>query len=189
MLLKFITAVLLTLFSSLAYAHTSEAGGFVSGFLHPIYGFDHLVAMVAVGILGAILGGRAVWQLPVYFPLAMAIGGVIGIKGIGLPYTEIFIALSAVVLGVLIITYRKINLILASIIVGFFALFHGHAHGTELPTAVSPVTYSIGFVLGTGLLHLAGILISFIEHKSFGKNVLKICGGFVALTGVYFLFA
>lgn len=170
-------------------AHTSDAGGFVSGFLHPIYGFDHLVAMVAVGILGAILGGAAVWQLPVYFPLAMAIGGVFGIKGIDVPFTEALIALSAVVLGGLIIYYKKINIIIAACIVGFFAFFHGHAHGVELPKSVSPVTYSIGFVIGTGFLHLCGILISLIGHKSYGKATLRACGGAVVMTGLYFLVA
>ena len=148
---------LLVLFSLIAvnlpeisFAHTSDASGFLSGFLHPIIGIDHLAAMVAVGILGAIIGGKAVWMLPVYFPLVMSIGGVLGIKGLQLPLVEVFIAISVIVLGFLIAFYHRLNIVLASIIVSFFALFHGYAHGIELPEATSPIQYCVGFVFGTG---------------------------------------
>lgn len=170
-----------------SFAHSAESTGFVSGFLHPILGLDHLVAMVAVGILGALIGGRAVWLLPVCFPLVMALGGVLGIKGVPLPYAETLIAASAVAFGILIVIFRKISVVPAALIVAFFAIFHGHAHGVELPEAMSPVEYCVGFIVGTGLLHTAGILISLLEKKSHGPAILRGIGAVIGATGCYFL--
>lgn len=172
----------------ICFAHTSDASGFLSGFLHPIIGIDHLAAMVAVGILGAIIGGKAVWMLPVYFPLVMSIGGVLGIKGLQLPFVEMFIAISVIVLGFLIAFYHRLNIVLASIIVSFFALFHGYAHGVELPEATSPIQYCVGFVFGTGMLHLFGIFLSFIKSSVSGQKSLRAIGGAICLLGFYFLF-
>src|SRR5215468_6586479 len=133
-----------------AFAHTgSGSGGFAGGFLHPMFGPDHLVAMVAVGLWGAFLGPPAIWLLPIVFPMVMAGGGVMGILGLALPGVETGIALSAIVLGLMVA--------LAAALVGAFAVFHGHAHGAELPPGADAVAYSVGFVVATGLLHLAGI--------------------------------
>jgi urease accessory protein len=175
-------------FPEISFAHTSDASGFLSGFLHPILGFDHLAAMVAVGILGAIIGGKAVWLLPIYFPLVMSIGGVLGIKGLELPYAEYLIAISVVVLGCLIAFFQRINFVAASGIVAFFALFHGYAHGVELPEATSPVQYCVGFVFGTGMLHLCGIALSFIRSSVQGQKAIRAVGMIICLIGFYFLF-
>src|SRR6186713_604314 len=126
-----------------AFAHSGEgvAGGFAAGFLHPLSGLDHLLAMVAVGIWGAFLGRPLVWVLPVAFPLVMVVGGVLGIAGVPLPHVEVGIAASVIVLGLAIATAWRAPVGLAVAIVAIFAIFHGHAHGTELPSAASPEAY------------------------------------------------
>src|SRR6266545_3323120 len=118
-----------------AFAHTGvgSAGGFTGGFAHPIFGPDHVVAMVAVGLWGAFLGPPAIWLLPIVFPLVMAFGGVLGILGVPLPGVETAIAMSAVVLGLMVALAARPPLWVAAVLVGGFAIFHGHAHGTELP--------------------------------------------------------
>ncbi len=176
-------------FASTASAHetTGIAGGFSSGFVHPILGWDHVAAMVAVGLWGAVLGGTAVWLLPVVFPLVMAFGGALGVLGVPLPSVEIGIALSALVLGCMVLFSARPPLWLAAVIVGVFAIFHGHAHGTELPDAVNPLAYSVGFVLSTGLLHLCGILISLLSRWPAGKTVVRAGGAIIALAGALFL--
>jgi urease accessory protein len=180
---------LLLVLSTPALAHTGEglSGGFIAGFLHPIAGLDHVTAMVAVGILGAFLGRPAIWVLPVVFPLVMAFGGVIGIMGIPVPYIETGIALSSVVLGIFIVLALKMPLWFAAIIVGAFAIFHGYAHGTELPNAANPLAYSVGFVISTGLLHIAGIGIGELIRWPAGVIVARAIGGIIALAGVGFL--
>jgi urease accessory protein len=141
-------ALLLATASTPASAHTgSMSGGFVGGFAHPLFGLDHVVAMVAVGLWGAFLGAPAIWLLPIVFPLVMAMGGVIGILGVPLPGVEIGIAISAIVLGLMVALAAKPPLPIAAAIVGMFAIFHGHAHGAELPPGVDAVAYSIGFVV------------------------------------------
>ena len=180
---------LLLVISTPALAHTGEgiSGGFMSGFMHPIAGLDHVSAMVAVGILGAFLGRPAIWVLPVVFPLVMAFGGVIGIMGIPLPYIETGIALSSVVLGLFIVLALKMPLWFAAIIVGAFAIFHGYAHGAELPTAANPLAYSVGFVVSTGLLHIAGIGIGELIRWPAGVFIARAIGGVIALAGIGFL--
>lgn len=172
-----------------ALAHTGEgvAGGFVAGFLHPINGWDHVIAMVAVGLWGAFLGRPAVWVLPVVFPLVMAFGGALGVVGVPLPAVEVGIAASAIVLGAMVAFAARPPLWVAAVIVGAFAVFHGHAHGTELPSAASPVAYSLGFVIATGLLHAAGIAISLVTHWPPGRHVVRACGGVIAALGLMFL--
>src|SRR5262245_31258117 len=125
-------------------AHTGEdlAGGFLGGFTHPLFGPDHVVAMVAVGLWGAFLGSPAIWVLPIVFPLVMAIGGVLGILGVPLPGVEIGIAVSAVVLGLMVALAARPPIAIAAIIVGAFAIFHGHAHGAELPPGADAMAYS-----------------------------------------------
>jgi urease accessory protein len=180
---------LLLLAAGAAQAHEGEglAGGFATGFMHPLLGPDHLVAMVAVGLWGAFLGAPALWLLPVVFPLVMAAGGVLGVLGVPLPAVEVGIALSAVALGAAVALALRPPLIVAALLVGVFAIFHGHAHGTELPQAANAVAYSLGFVIATGLLHLAGIAFGMLTHKPVGRTAVRALGGGIALLGVFFL--
>lgn len=181
--------ILLTL-STAASAHTGEGinSGFESGFWHPILGWDHVVAMVAVGLWGAFLGQPAIWILPLVFPLVMAVGGALGIIGVPLPAVETGIALSGVVLGLLIAFAVRAPLWIAAVIVGLFAIFHGHAHGGELPEAFSAYGYAIGFVIGTGLLHLVGIGLGLLTRSQLGAVAARGAGGVIALVGAAFLF-
>ncbi|CAA6811759.1 MAG: HupE-UreJ family metal transporter [uncultured Thiotrichaceae bacterium] len=183
------TLVLLVATISVAMAHSGadSGSGFISGFTHPLFGWDHVTAMVAVGIWGAFLGRPAIWILPVVFPLIMAFGGVLGILGVPIPAIETGIAVSSIVLGLLIVFATKAPLWVAAVIVGAFAIFHGHAHGTELPGAVSPLAYSAGFVISTGLLHLAGIAFGEVIRLPKGDIILRAGGGLIAMAGVGFL--
>lgn len=186
---RYITGVLLLMFAGLANAHeaTGLAGGFSSGFMHPILGWDHVVAMVAVGLWGAFLGSPAIWILPVVFPLVMAFGGALGVMGVPVPAVETGIAVSAIVLGVMVAAAARPNIWIAAVIVGIFAIFHGHAHGTELPGAVNPIAYSLGFVIATGLLHLSGIAFGALAQWPAGKMLVRAGGGVIALAGLGFL--
>ena len=188
-LLWYSMLIVLTSASGIAAAHTGAgvAGGFASGFVHPILGWDHVVAMVAVGLWGAFLGGNAIWILPVTFPMVMAFGGALGVLGVPIPSVETGIAVSAIVLGLMVALAARPPLVVAAIIVGIFAIFHGHAHGTELPNAVSPLVYSLGFVLSTGLLHLLGIAFGLLVRWPAGKIAVRTAGGAIALAGVGFL--
>lgn len=179
----------LCLMAGAAAAHTGEGavGGFVSGLTHPIFGLDHLVAMVAVGLWGAFLGAPAIWLLPVVFPAVMAFGGVLGILDVPAPHVETLIALSAVVLGLCVLAALRPPLWAAALLIGAFAVFHGHAHGAELPDAASPLTYSIGFVLATGMLHLCGIALGLATKLRGGEYVVRTAGGLVAVVGAAFL--
>jgi urease accessory protein len=181
--------LLLLLWPTAASAHIlgDQAGGFISGFEHPISGLDHIVAMVSVGLWGAQLGPPAIWLLPVTFPMVMAFGGMLGLMGVPLPGTEIGIALSAIGLGAMVASEARPPLWIAAVLVGFFAIFHGHAHGTELPPDESGVLYSIGFVVATGLLHLTGIGIGLIHRWKTGEMTLRLGGVAVAITGCVFL--
>lgn len=172
-----------------AMAHTEHgiAGGFASGFFHPILGWDHLVAMVAVGLWGAFLGVPAIWLLPIVFPLVMAFGAALGILGVPLPAVELGIAGSALVLGLLVLFAVRLPLWAAAIIVGAFAIFHGHAHGTELPQAANPFAYGVGFVVATGLLHLAGIAFGLLARFPGGVTAVRAGGGVISMVGVAYL--
>ena len=174
----------------IASAHTEGGitGGFVSGFVHPILGWDHVVAMVAVGLWGAFLGAPAIWLLPVVFPLVMAFGAALGVLGVPIPAIETGIAGSAVVLGLLILLAARLPIWLASIIVGVFAIFHGYAHGAELPEAANPFAYGVGFVIATGLLHLAGIAFGLLIRWPAGVYAVRAGGGVIATVGFAFLF-
>jgi urease accessory protein len=186
-----VLALLCACASGVAHAHSQEglAGGFVSGVLHPVLGFDHLVAMVAVGLWGAQLGRPAVWALPITFPTVMALGGLLGVLRVPLPMVEVGVAGSAIALGMLVATCARLSLPVAASIVAVFAIFHGHAHGAELPAAANPLAYGVGFVLATGLLHLAGILIGTLVHRPPGALLVRACGCGVALVGGWFLLA
>lgn len=180
----------LLLVPSLAQAHSEAgaAGGFVSGFTHPVLGLDHVVAMVAVGLWGAILGRPAIWILPVTFPLVMAVGGVFGVMGIPFPGVEICIAMSGVLLGAMVLFAVKPPIAVAVALIAFFAVFHGYAHGAELPAAANAVTYALGFVMATGLLHLGGIAIGLLFKWPAGTVIVRGLGGAVSLIGFAFLF-
>jgi urease accessory protein len=172
-----------------AFAHTrgGEAVGFVSGFEHPISGIDHVLAMVAVGLWGAQLGPPAIWLLPVTFPMVMAFGGMLGLMGVKLPGVEVCIAVSAIALGLMVLREAKPNLLAAAFLVGFFAIFHGHAHGTELPPGANGLLYSLGFVIATGCLHATGIAIGAIHRWPKGRVVLRVAGAVVMAGGAIFL--
>jgi len=170
-----------------AHVQAGEAAGFVTGALHPVSGLDHVLAMIAVGIWGAQLGQPAIWMLPVIFPMVMAFGGMLGLMGIALPGVEIGIALSALVLGVMIVREARPPLWVAGVVVGLFAVFHGHAHGTELPEGQSGLMYSMGFVMVTGCLHACGIALGLIHRWPAGRWVLRLAGGLIAVAGLVFL--
>jgi urease accessory protein len=170
-----------------AHQESGQAAGLLSGLAHPVSGLDHVLAMVAVGLWGAVLGAPAVWVLPVAFPLAMAFGGLLGLLGVPVPGIEVGIALSAVVLGAMVLLERRPPLWLAALIVGAFAIFHGHAHGRELPEGAHALLYSVGFVVATGLLHAVGILIGAAHRWSGGRVAVRAAGGGVALAGLLFL--
>lgn len=185
-----VLALFLVLLPGTASAHTEVGtiGGFLSGFKHPLTGLDHIVAMVAVGLWGAFLGGRAMWTLPVVFPMVMAVGGALGVLGMPLPGVETGIALSGIVLGLMVTFAARPPLWVASVIVGFFAIFHGHAHGIELPAAANAMTFAIGFVVSTGLLHLAGISLGLLVKWPWGRALVRTAGVAIAVIGFGFLF-
>jgi urease accessory protein len=172
---------------ALAHVEQGQAAGLLSGLTHPISGLDHVLAMLAVGLWGAQLGSPALWLLPVAFPMTMALGGVLGLVGLPLPGVEVGIALSGIVLGAMVLSEARPPLPVALVLVALFAIFHGHAHGTELPVGQSGLTYSIGFVAATGCLHGVGIAIGLVHRWEWGKTLLRVAGGIIAAGGAYFL--
>jgi urease accessory protein len=179
--------LLLASVPALAHPQVGKAAGFLSGLRHPVSGLDHALAMIAVGVWGAQLGAPAVWLLPVAFPMVMALGGFLGLAGVPLPGVEVGVALSAVLLGLLVAFEARPPLWVAAVIVGFFAIFHGHAHGTELPAGQSGLLYSIGFVVATGCLHVTGIGIGLVHRWPAGRAALRLAGTVVAAAGLAFL--
>ncbi|MGZ6140391.1 MAG: HupE/UreJ family protein [Myxococcaceae bacterium] len=181
--------VLLLLAAAPAWAHQpqEQAAGFLAGLRHPISGWDHVLAMVSVGLWGAQLGPPAVWLLPVTFPLVMAFGGFLGLLGVPLPGVEVGIALSALLLGVMVARQARPPHWVAAALVGVFAVFHGHAHGRELPAGQSALLYSLGFVVATGCLHAAGIGIGLVHRWGWGRIALRVTGAAVALAGAVFV--
>ena len=174
-------------FPAFAHVQSGQATGFLAGLLHPVSGLDHVLAMVAVGLWGAQLGAPAIWLLPVTFPIVMALGGFLGLLGVPLPGVEVGIAASAILLGAAVMTERRLPLYAAAALVGLFAVFHGHAHGTELPPGQSGLLYSLGFVVATGCLHAVGIAIGAMHRWPAGRTALRIAGGGVGLAGIFFL--
>jgi len=182
-------ALTILLWPVLAHAHieSGEAGGFLTGLGHPVSGLDHVLAMISVGLWGAQLGAPAMWLLPVAFPMMMACGGMLGLMGMPLPGVEVGIAVSAIVLGAMVLSEARPPLWVALTIVAFFAVFHGHAHGTELPEGQSGLLYSMGFVIATGCLHGVGIGIGLIHRWTAGRVALRIAGALVVIAGLFFL--
>jgi urease accessory protein len=188
--LRLTLSALAALAPTLAFAHPGVAGhthGFIQGFAHPISGIDHILAMVAVGIFAANLGGRALLAVPLTFMGFMLVGGTLGILGFPLPFVEVGIALSIVVLGLAVAAKWDWPLTAAMAMVGLFAVFHGHAHGTEMPLDASGAAYAAGFVAATGLLHLAGIGIGLAIGRTgqlTSHRITQAGGVAVALAGI-----
>jgi len=183
-----LTACLLLVVAAPVAAHgqPGQAAGFLSGVRHPISGIDHVLAMIAVGVWGAQLRSPAIWLLPVTFPLVMACGGFLALIGMPLPGTEIGIAFSALLLGLAIVAEARPPLAAAAVVVGAFALFHGHAHGTELSDGQSALTYSIGFVVATGCLHAIGIALGLVHRWPVGRAALRFAGAGIMAAGAAF---
>jgi urease accessory protein len=179
----------LAFMSTRAFAHSEQgvAIDFWGGFTHPIFGLDHVVAMVAVGLWGAFLGPPAIWVLPVVFPLVMALAGAYGVLGLPLHGVEIGIALSAIMLGAMVAGAVKPPLWVAALLVGAFAVFHGYAHGVELPVGADAIAFSMGFVIATGMLHLAGIAFGAVSHWPAGRIAVRVAGAIIMVIGLGYL--
>jgi len=174
---------------ALAHVESGQAGGFIDGVRHPVSGLDHVLAMVAVGLWGAQLGPPALWLLPVAFPMMMAFGGMLGLIGVPVPGVEIGIAASGVVLGAMVLGEVKAPLAASILLAAVFAVFHGHAHGTELSEGQNAMLYSLGFVISTGMLHAAGIGIGTIHKWKAGQLALRAAGAGVMIGGLVFLWS
>ena len=189
-MIKFFSFLLL-FFSSALSAHEAQSlpyGPFLSGITHPVLGFDHLLAMVSVGMISAQIGGRAIWTVPATFVVVMFFGGLLGLNYGGLTGYEIGIAISVLLLGSALAADKKLNAGFAMIAVAVFAVFHGYAHGEEIPTIAEPPPYVAGFMTGTIILHIAGVVLADIStHYEKGKILLRFLGGFIALSGMFFL--
>ena len=185
---RLLVTIALLLAPSVAFAHPGhgEAGSLLAGFLHPLSGLDHLLAMTAVGLFAAHLGGRALWAVPATFVAVMALGGVSGAAGISLPFVEIAIALSVVIFGLMIFSGMAPPVLAAMALVGIFAIFHGHAHGIEMPVSASGVDYGIGFMVATALLHGFGITVG-LSIRWFDevpkRRAMQACGAVIGLIG------
>ena len=174
------------LLPGLAQAHPGhvEMSGLASGLAHPLFGLDHLLAMLAVGLWGAQLGGSARWALPVLFVAVMLAGGGLGMAGLGLPAVEHGIVASVVVLGLLLLAARRVPLAYSGVLVGAFALFHGHAHGTEMPVHSSAALYALGFAAATAALHVAGLLMGGWLQRRDWPLATRVAGAAIGLTGL-----
>ena len=183
-----VLALLLLLAAAPVWAHeqSGQAAGVLTGLQHPVSGLDHVLAMISVGLWGAQLGHPAVWILPVVFPMVMAFGGFLGLMGV-LTLVVGGIAVSAILLGLMGALEARPPLWVAAGLVGFGGIFHGYAHGTELPAGENALLYSVGFVIATGCLHGVGIGIGVAHRWSAGRIALRLAGAVVALAGVYFL--
>ncbi|SHO65750.1 urease accessory protein [Pseudoxanthobacter soli DSM 19599] len=174
---------------SIASAHTGvgDTSGFLHGMEHPVTGLDHILAMVTVGILAYQIGGRALWLVPLTFVVVMAFGGALGVFGIAVPFVELGIALSVIVLGAVVALGVKAPTAVAMALVGFFAIFHGHAHGVEMPENAGGIAYGLGFMLATAALHIAGLGLGYLIARfgdRYSPAAVRFAGGMVAVAGV-----
>jgi urease accessory protein len=166
-----------------AHSMGAEGAGFITGLAHPFMGLDHLLAMIAVGIWAAQTGGSAVWRLPLSFIVMMAVAALISASGFSLPTLEPLIAGSVVLLGLMVVFAIRLPINLSMLLVGLFAVFHGYAHGLEVPQASSASLYGSGFVLATALLHLIGIGLGKVAYR---KHLLsRLTGSIITLAGLY----
>ena len=182
--------ILGVLAGELALAHDEGGGGagFVTGIFHPVLGFDHFLAMLSVGVISAQIGGRAIWYVPATFVLAMIFGGVLGMQKVNLLAVEAGIALSVLILGATLAGGKIMPKWFAIVSVTIFGIFHGHAHGTEMPLITNPWLYAAGFVLGTATIHLAGVLVGIaLRRRQVGHYVLRATGVGIAGIGAYIL--
>jgi urease accessory protein len=165
-----------------------HGGEFMAGFSHPVLGFDHLLAMVSVGIVASIIGGKANYLVPMSFVFMMVVGSIIGFYGLSVVYDEVGIAISVLILGLYITFSKKKSLGLAMILVAFFAFFHGHAHGVEMPKMTTVSTYISGFMTATILLHILGVLSGYASARvRYGTVCLKGLGVAIAFVGLVIL--
>ncbi|MBX3449850.1 MAG: HupE/UreJ family protein [Planctomycetaceae bacterium] len=170
--------------------HSTTGDGLTAGLMHPLAGFDHLLAMIAVGIVGAQLGGRALWAVPTMFVGTVVIGSLVGLSGPQRPVIEIGIAASVILLGVAMAWDRRGQLGLPLVLAGLFGFVHGHAHGSEMPTVDSTILYMAGFVTATAALHVVGVLIGLIGKRSLmGTSALRLSGGVIAAAGLCLMLA
>lgn len=185
-----LSSTLLLLTTQVVYAHTGVGltTGFNVGFLHPIGGFDHLLAMVAVGLWSTQRDRNAILMLPVTFIGIMILGGILGMAGFHLPYVETGILVSILILGIFTALALKLSLTVSMLVVGCFALFHGHAHGTEMPLIIDGLFYSIGFASATALLHLSGIALGITFQKFSIEKVTRFVGVTITMSSFYWLF-
>lgn len=183
-----IAALATTTAPAFAHLNPEEHGSFMAGFSHPLFGLDHILVMVAVGLWAAQIGGRALWIVPSAFVGTMALGFGLALAGIGLPFVEPAILASVVALGLLVAMAVKLDTVASAAIVAVFALFHGHAHGGELGSA-GAFQFGVGFVIATALLHVAGIALGLgIARASGGAVVSRIIGGLTAAAGLLLAF-
>ena len=180
-------AVCLVPTAALAHTGVGGTGGFTHGFLHPLSGLDHQLAMILIGTLAYQLGGRALLLLPLAFISAMAFGGFLGVAAAPLPFVEIGIALSVILLGAGVACGIKPPVAVAMAVASLFAIFHGHAHGSEMPLDVSGAAYAAGFMAATALLHAAGIGLGYmigLARQSFGNSIYRLAGGVASVAGL-----
>lgn len=189
---RLLASALVTALPTIAFAHPGVGGasGFGHGFAHPMSGVDHILAMVMVGVFACQLGGRALWLVPATFVLTMALGGAAGVAGIGLPFVEAGIATSVIALGAIVAFGIRPPVAAAMGVVGLFAIFHGHAHGAEMPDDAGGLAYAAGFMIATAILHVSGIALGALVGRlgdRFGPGLLRSVGGIAVLAGVALL--
>ncbi|WP_284694362.1 HupE/UreJ family protein [Rhodoplanes serenus] len=178
-------ALIATAGSALAHVGTeSHLHGFADGFVHPLFGPDHLAAMVAVGLWSATLGGLAVAAVPAAFVALLIGGALLGAGGVALPAVEPVITASVIVLGLLVALTVRLPPLPAALVVGLFGLFHGCAHGTEMPAAAAPLAYGLGFVTATALLHGTGIAIGLALGRTATRSATRLAGAGVTAFGI-----
>lgn len=180
-------ALAMALASGPAASHTfgAEGAGFTAGLGHPLFGPDHLLAMVAVGLWAAQLGGRAIWQVPAAFVVALSLGAGLALAGVALPAVEPGIMASVLVLGLLVAGAVRLPAAAGMAVVGLFALCHGHAHGAEMPAAAHPLLYGLGFVLATIALHAVGVALGLAAARLAAPAASRYAGAAVAAAGLW----
>jgi urease accessory protein len=180
-----LAAILTFALAGPALAHTGAGTthGFAEGFGHPFSGADHILAMVCVGLWAALLGGRATWIVPAAFVVAMAAGGVAGAYGIGIPFVEAGILASIVILGLLVAFNVRLHVAAAAAVAALFAVFHGHAHGAEMPVDGSGLAYGLGFMLASAILHGAGLAAGIGLGRLVQIKAVRAAGAFVGAGG------
>jgi urease accessory protein len=186
---RLLAPALLLLLPNLASAHIvpGSSHGFQDGLMHPLTGWDHLLAMIAVGLWAAQIRGRAIWQIPLAFVSVMALGGILGVAGAYIPGADLVIAISVLALGGLIATKTSVAPSVGMMVVGAFALFHGYAHGHEMPASASALPFGIGFLISTVALHALGISAGLGLRNQ--PQAMRYAGATIAASGLLCLLA